>query len=330
MPLRWHCRVRFCLAALLAGLHVAGVALAEEPPRRFDTDILGETFGFDDDTPRAVELDELMQGCPRRDCIESIDAPRFVTAARADFMRDDDMVLALVHGGQAKAYATRILVYHEIVNDYVGGTPLAITFCPLCGSGVAVVREIDGEVTEFGVSGVLYNSDLVLYDRASGTLWDQIRATGIVGPHTGARLGLVSLATTTWARWRAAHPDTLVLTPDTGFDRSYEEYPGRYREYERSDRIRFPVSATDTRLYPKTVVHGLEVDGRHVAYTDALLEQVGVYSDRIGGRTVEVRRLDDGSVAAADPETGERFVAIRLFWFAWYAFHPETELRTGS
>ena len=294
----------------------------------FETDILTETFGFDASTRRVVELDELHQGCPARDCIASIDAPKFVPAERAGFMRDEDIVLALEHGGQAKAYATRILVFHEIVNDEVGGKPLAITFCPLCGSGVAVVREIGGEVTEFGVSGVLYNSGLVFYDRASETLWDQIEARGIVGPHTGKKLTMIPLTTTTWQRWRDAYPGTLVLTPDTGFDRSYNEYPGRNREYEDSERIAFPVAATDNRLYPKAVVHGVDVHGQFVAYTDKLLEAAGSYRDRVGERDIVVTKNPDGSVSATDPDSGEVFVAIRLFWFAWYAFHPDTELRT--
>ena len=139
---------------------------AAQPLRSFDHDILTETFGVNERTPREVSLAELHQGCPRRDCIRSLDTPRFVAAPAADFLNDDDLVLAVTLGGQARAYPTRILDYHEIVNDTLAGTPIAITYCPLCGSGMVFRRRVDGSIVEFGVSGLLYNSALVL-DRKS-------------------------------------------------------------------------------------------------------------------------------------------------------------------
>jgi hypothetical protein len=178
---------RTTTSALLLLFLVGGVASAADG-RTFETDILADTFGFGPQTKRAVDLADLHQGCPARDCIPSIDNPVFVAADAAGFLSDDDIVLAIEHGGEARAYPARILNLHEIVNDTIGADPVAITFCPLCGSGLAFRRVVDGEVTELGVSGVLYNSDLVFYDRNTGTLWDQVEGKGIVGPMTGATL----------------------------------------------------------------------------------------------------------------------------------------------
>jgi hypothetical protein len=308
-------------SAVLLGVLLLPIQSAAQ--RTFDTDILRETFGFDDSTPKSVELEDLHQGCPARDCIPSIDSPKYVPAAEATHVGDDDRVIAISLNGDTRAYPARILVRHEIVNDTIGGVPVAVTWCPLCGSAVGIEREVDGEVTEFGVSGVLYNSDLVFYDRNSNTLWDQIEAKGIVGPGTGETLTLVPLTMTTWSRWRAAHPDTRVLSPDTGFEIDYSRDP--YARYRSSDGLMFPVSAEDDRVHPKTVVFGFVVDGRAVAYTQSLLDKERTHTHELDGRQLTAAIDEAGSVALRD-DRGHGYVPTRLFWFAWYTFHPDTEL----
>ena len=291
--------------------------------RSYDTDILRDTFAFDDSTTKSVALEDLHQGCPARDCIPSIDAPKYVPAGDARHVADDDRVIAISLNGVKRAYPARILDRHEIVNDTIGGIPIAITWCPLCGSAVGIEREVDGEITEFGVSGVLYNSDLVFYDRASNTLWDQVEARGIVGPKTGKQLTLVPVAMTTWSRWRDAHPDTLALSPDTGFEIDYSRDP--YAEYRGATGLMFPVSAEDDRIHPKSVVHGFNVDGMQIAYTQALLEKHRSYESELGEFELTAMLHDDGSVTLAD-QHGETYVGTRLFWFAWYTFHPGTRV----
>ena len=287
--------------------------------RSFDHDILRETFGFDENTRKSVALEDLKQGCPARDCIPSIDKPKFVSADDADHVADDAIVIAISYGGDHRAYPARILDHHEIVNDTIGGDPIAITWCPLCGSAVGISRDVGGEVTEFGVSGVLYNSDLVLYDRATETLWDQIIAEGIVGPNTGKSLQLVPVTMTRWSRWRAAHPDTLVLSTDTGFDEDYStDY---YAKYRGSSNLMFPVSQEDDRIHPKSVVFGFNIDGAAVAYTEALLQEHGTYEH---GPDSVVTLHDDGTVTMRRGE--KTYEPIRLYWFAWYTFNPQTEL----
>ncbi len=312
-----------CARWLLAGALLLGDAATGQ--RAFDTDILRETFGYDDGSRRTVDLSELQQGCPARDCIPSIDDPVFVPAGEASHVAADDPVIAVDLGGVQRAYPTAILDQHEIVNDRIGDTPLAITWCPLCGSAVGVDRRVAGAVTEFGVSGLLFNSDLVLYDRATGTLWDQIEATGIVGPLTGERLALVPVSLVRFGDWAEAHPGTEVLSTDTGFaDRDYER--DYYAKYRASDALMFPVSRTSDRLPPKARVYGFLLPQGALALAQAALDEANPLGVERFGREYSARRDVDGSVRLTDVSDGSSYAPIPLFWFAWYTFHPETEL----
>jgi hypothetical protein len=309
------------LVAFAAILFLAFSAYAQ---RTFDTDILAETFGFDESTTKSVALSDLHQGCPARDCIPSIDTPEFVAAADASHVADDDVVIAISFGGEHRAYPARILDHHEIVNDTIAGEPIAVTWCPLCGSAVGVRRRINGEITEFGVSGVLYNSDLVFYDRATETFWDQVEARGIVGPLTGEKLTLVPVTMTRWSRWRDAHPDTVVLSTNTGFDEDYSaDHYGKYRD---STQLYFPVSNEDGRVHPKSVVFGFDIDGKAVAYTESLLRNHGSYRHDLDGAELAVTLHEDGSVTLQRDGNDGVLRPIRLYWFAWYTFHPQTDL----
>jgi len=300
------------------------LAIPAAAQRAFDKDILSETFGFDENTKAAVSLEDLHQGCPARDCIPSIDDPKYVGAGEADHVSDDDIVLALSWKGYHRAWPARILDQHEIVNDIIGGTPMAITWCPLCGSAVAVVREFNGQITEFGVSGVLYNSDLVFYDRATETLWDQVIAKGIVGPLTGTELELIPITMTRWGKWRDAHPDTLVLSTDTGFMKDYSR--DAYGKYRDSSSLMFPVSKSSDAMHPKAVVFGFDFGSEKIAFADTLLQDKRNIDHEFNGKSVSVNLADDGIVTMTDKASGEIYTPVRLYWFAWFTFHPETDL----
>lgn len=292
--------------------------------RTWPVNVLTETFGFDASTPAEVPLSELIQGCPARDCIPAIENPKFVNAADAGFLADDDIVLAISVDGVHRAYPTSILARHEIVNDTIAGQPIAITYCPLCGSGAAFSRRIGGEVTSFGVSGVLHNSDLVLYDRASNTLWAQVIGRGIVGTRNGEDLTSVPLTQVEWKEWRSAHPDTQVLSTDTGFDIAYTANP--YGDYASSDKVFFPLSNRDARIHPKMVVFGMEIGDASLAVTDEYLRANPRIETELAGEKLVIERAADGMVNASRAD-GSVVPAIRLFWFAWASFHPKTELR---
>lgn len=270
---------------------------------------------------------DLLQGCFGKDCIPSIDNPRFETAQEADtWLRPDDRVFALNYQGVIRAYPQRIMNWHEIVNDEIGGTPVAVTFCPLCGSALAFERRVDGVVTQFGVSGKLHNSDLVMYDRYEGSLWQQITGEAIVGP--AARrdevLVKVPIITVPWSQWKAEHPDSQVLSRDTGFLRDYDQYP--YGTYEEDDELLFGVKGLDRSLLIKTVVYGVEVNGASKAYPESIFEKSTVVKDAVGGVPLTLTKEPNGEIKVTNTKTGEAIIPIRLFWFAWAAFHPETEL----
>ena len=308
----------------LAVLSLLLLAVGAQAQRAYKVDIVRDTFRFSSLSKKSVSLDDLHQGCPARDCIPSIDNPKFVAAADATHVADDDIVIAISFDGEHRAYPARILDHHEIVNDTIAGEPVAITWCPLCGSAVGVRREVGGKVTEFGVSGVLYNSDLVFYDRQTETLWDQVEAKGIVGPLTGETLELVPVTMTRWSRWRAAHPDTLVLSEDTGFAEDYStDHYGKYRD---SDRIVFPVKRKDKSIHPKSVVFGFSLDDGSVAYTESLLQEHETYSHEFNGVAHTVTLRNDGTVVLERGESKTPLSPIRLYWFSWYTFHPKTQL----
>src|SRR5262249_17918589 len=238
-----------------------------------------------------VPSDQILPGGPGRDGIPAIDAPKFIPANAAK-LASEDRVLGLARNGVVKAYPVRILNWHEIVNDRFGDEPIAVTYCPLCGTGIAYLARAGRQVTTFGVSGLLYNSDLLLYDRATQSLWSQISAEAITGPLKGARLTAVAVTHTTWVGWKQRHPDTLVLSEDTGFHRDYSRDP--YAGYATSPRIMFPTANTSDRFPPKEPVLGVEVNGARKAYAFSELEKAlgnrasGVIEDRVGSGTVSI------------------------------------------
>jgi hypothetical protein len=173
-----------------------------------------------------VDPDDLISGGPPPDGIPPIDDPKFLSPVGATFLADGEPVLAVEIDGDARAYPLQIMTWHEIVNDEIGGVPVAVTYCPLCNTGIAFERPtIDGELLDFGTSGKLYNSNLVMYDRQSGTYWAQATGQALVGPYSGEQLQFVPARILSFGDWREEHPDGLVLSRDTGHERPYGENP---------------------------------------------------------------------------------------------------------
>ncbi len=276
-----------------------------------------------------IPSDQIMSGGPGRDGIPSLDNPTFVNASSATSLSPKDRVLGIEINGVARAYPIRILNYHEIVNDIVGGEAIVITYCPLCGSGMAFKAEINGKGLEFGVSGLLYNSDVLLYDRQSGSLWSQILRTAVTGSMKGTRLNAVPLSHTTWRDWQTRHPQTEVLSTDTGYRRNYRANP--YPNYGRSGKLYFPVSE-ESRLYKrKSMIMGLEVDGQFKAYPFEELENGSTpFTDEFNGERFEVRYDHTNQTAQIFTDGGDEVPTLIAFWFAWYAFHPEGEVYTAE
>jgi len=316
-----HFLILITLGCLLNPLNAAN-------KRQFKKDILKETFHFDKNTKASVSLNDLKQGCPKRDCIPSIDKPKFVNLQKVDFMAADEVVITTSYQGQTKIYSRNILESHEIVNDWFGSLPVAVTFCPLCGSAVAIVRIIDGNVTEFGVSGVLHNSDLVMYDRKSNTLWGQLDARAIMGTHTGKKLRKISAQMMTWQQAKESYPKALVLSKNTGFPFEYNKVS--YQKYYDSDRVVFPVSSFDARANKKAIVYGFKIGKFDVAFTQQYLQKNPEFEQNIGMHKIKVKRSTAGHVEIIDKSTGESLVVTHAYWFAWYNFHPKTLLFGGK
>jgi hypothetical protein len=266
-------------------------------------------------TRRNVELDEIISGGPPRDGIPSIDDPRFVTRADAGgWLADKEPVIALELGGDARAYPLQILTWHEIVNDKVGDVPVAVTFCPLCNSALAFDRRMNGQVLEFGTSGLLRNSDLVMYDRSTESLWQQFTGEAIVGELTGAQLAFLPASIVSFGEFKAAHPDGRVLSRDTGFSRRYGENP--YVGYDSIDQTPFLFrDPVDGRLPAMERVVSVELPELDVAYPYGVLRDVHVINDCQGDQDLVIFHVPGtaSALGAAVIAVGEDVGATGVF-----------------
>lgn len=262
-------------------------------------------------------------GGPEKDGIPSIDKPDFLAAGFAAFLKVDDEVLGIVRGKTVRAYPVRILNWHEVVNDRIDGSPVVISFCPLCGTGVAFDARVNGRELSFGVSGLLYNSDVLLYDRQTNSLWSQLLAQAISGPLKGSRLSMLPLTQTTWADWRRQHPATQVLSTNTGTVRPYLRNP--YEGYEQTEDLMFPVNFRAAGFHPKERVLGVRIGDEAKAYPFVELGKTGGrFRDRIAMTEVEIRYSKDSRRATIHSMDGRQLPGVVAYWFAWYAFNPAT------
>ncbi len=335
-----------------------GTATADPSDIFFDT-FDGGTISLADADPATIER--------LRDAIPPLDDPPFVPGG--DTWPDPEAVVLgyVADDGVPYAFPVNILNFHEIVNATLGGRPVLVSYCPLCRSGIVYDRTLDGRVLSFGNTSALYESDLVMYDRQTNSYWWQVAGRAIVGTLTGAELTPLSSTMTRWGRWRDLHPDTLVLSRDTGFRRDYDTDPfAGYADHLDSGRFPFPVSdaAHDRRLPPSTVVLAVDVGGSTAVYP---LTTSGAVDDDIGDEAVVVFVLADEPTGAAyrpivdgrrltfgfdgreffdretrstwgmdgrarrGPLTGTQLDPLpsrTTFWFALVAAFPDLQLRT--
>ena len=289
-----------------------------------------------------IDLHEVRNGLLRpnpKDGIPAIRRPEAVPASEADWVKDDDRVIGVAVGEQARAYPILQMQRHEVVNDVLSAEPVAVTYCPLCDSAVAFRRTLvqgkERRILTFGISGFLHQSDVLLYDAETETFWQQYTAKAVVGPLTGTALPEVPRTTTTWRAWREAYPETTVLSWKTEHRWPKSAYAGDvYADYHRSRVLQFPVTKVDPRLPAKTIVHGVVVGDAAVAVPDAAVR--GAKEPReahVGDATVRFLPADAGGavraerrVAAGEAARWEAIPTLRSYWFAWATFHPETAL----
>lgn len=287
------------------------VAWAQAAPARFN--------GFDL-KDSLIPAEDVHRGGPPRDGIPALTDPRFVAAAEAR-LSPQDRVVGVTLGGTAKAYPIRILNWHEIVNDALAGRRIAVTYCPLCGTAMVFDAEAGGRRREFGVSGLLYNSDVLLYDRESESLWSQVMKRAVSGPAKGLALRQIPARHTTWENWRREHPASVVLSFETGHRRDYARDP--YAGYDSRDEVYFPVRS-DRRLPPKTWVLGIVADEDATAFV--LKDCPPSFAGEVGGTKLEVRCDRRSRSAHAVDAEGNELPTVQAYWFAWAAFHPGTKI----
>ena len=287
------------LAATLALAAVLLVMLAAPARGQMPT---GE-FPKTDFDKRTIDLSEIMSGGPPRDGIPAVDDPRYATTENADGWLDpDEPVIVVEIGGEARAYPLQILIWHEIANDELGGAPIAVTFCPLCNSAIVFDRRFDDEVLDFGTTGWLRLSDLVMYDRQTETWWQQLTGTGIIGEHAGRELVRLPAAIVAWNHFRAAFPGGTVLSRETGHSRAYGSNP--YAGYDSSTQPFLLRGTPDPRLPAmERVLHVTAGDAERIYPFGAFTDEP-VINDEVGGEPVVVMSrggtlsvLDQGRIA---------------------------------
>ena len=259
-----------------------------------------QTSGWRTDFSRhTVPFEDILSGGVGRDGIPPIDNPRFETIEEAEpVMNDLEPVITFKINGEAKAYPLAILTWHEVVNDVVGGEPVIVTFCPLCNSALAFKRTLEGRVFDFGVSGNLRNSDLIMWDRQTQTWWQQLTGEAIVGELAGHQLDLVPAQIISWTDFKVANPTSLVLSRNTGFDRPYGGNP--YAGYDRVDRPPFLFDGEkDDRLLPKERVAAFNIGEVSAAFPFPVLETERVVNYKVNGTDVVVF-FKPGTVSALD------------------------------
>jgi hypothetical protein len=310
--------IRTGVALLLAGTGLATDSVEAAPQRR------GSLNGFNVSNA-IIPIREILSGGPGRDGIPSIDKPKFIRPSAANFMRPDDLVVSVTIGERTRAYPLRILVWHEIVNDTLLGLPIAVTYCPLCGTAMVFHRQVGNRTLAFGVSGLLYNSDVLMYDRETDSLWSQLAMKAVSGPQVNTELEWLASEHLTWAAWKERYPRGEVLSTQTGARRDYSS--NAYAGYEQSPDTVFPVPAYRTELQKKDWVVGVIVDGAARAYPLNSLPPGQAVRDQIDSAALEITfHPASQQVEVRRVETGEVLPSVKAYWFAWQAFYPQTGL----
>ncbi len=272
-----------------------------------------------DPTGRAalrIRFEEITWGGVQVDGIPSLDKPALIPAAEADYLREEDLVFGVEIAGDARAYPLRIMNWHEMFNDVIGGVPVALAYCTLCGAGILYETAVEGRETPFvfGSSGLLYRSNKLMFDRQTQSLWNQFTGEPVTGPlaHSGIRLKIRPTTITSWSAWRARHPDTRVLSLETGHIRDYD--PGvAYRDYFASPDLMFPTITDQARLRQKDRIYGLRLAGGAKAWPLTAFASEPVINDRVGftnvvlvgeAGTQTVRAYERGEVVFSGDGTG--------------------------
>ena len=246
-----------------------------------------------------ISSDKIFSGGVARDGIPALNNPE-VAPGDQSFMGDDERVLGLVVSGQARAYPIGILWWHELINDTLGGLPVLVSYCPLTGSGIAFDPRINGELRSFGVSGLLFENNLIMFDRTKESLWNQMLLGSQCGPDRGTALTRLPMIEATWGQWKQMHPNTTFVTTNTGFPRDYRLYPYENYDDPNNPETLYPTSRFSTQRPPKELILGVQDGSSAVAFPFGTLTELGLVvalNDSIGTTPLLVMFLADDQVA---------------------------------
>ena len=326
----------------LAALAVIGAAVMSSTPSSSAGPDLWRLQGWEktDFSKTAIDFADILSGGPPKDGIPAIDTPRFVDIAQAKNLANREAVIGLEINGDARAYPLRILMWHEIANDVVGNTPVAVTYCPLCNAAIVFDRRLEGKVLDFGTTGKLRHSDLVMYDRQTESWWQQFTGEGIVGTYTGRTLKTLPARLESFERFRTRYPNGKVLIPNDSGARDYGRNP--YEGYDSAQAPFLYRGAMPKGINPMARVVALRMDG--VPYAIALELLRAKKQVNLAGNIVlrwvpgQASALDSAHVAkgrevgnvTAQRQVGDDLRDIPYdvtFAFVFHAFHPDHEIR---
>jgi len=288
------------LTVIACGEAESQTGQADEASARSGVRVPFSTRGWRTDLSKhTVPLEEIMSGGPPKDGIPAIDDPRFVAVAEADrWLGDREPIVVFEHGGVVRGYPWQVLIWHEIVNDEVAGLPVSVTYCPLCNTAIAFDRRVADRVLDFGTTGKLRHSDLVMYDRQTETWWQQATGQAIVGELTGTTLTFLSAPTVSWADFKGEYPDAEVLSRDTGYRRPYGTNP--YEGYDSGRPFLFR-GRSDRRLSAMARVVVVKVNEAAVVYPMETVANEEVINHQIGGTPIALF-YQAGTASAVDAE----------------------------
>jgi len=269
---------------------------------------------------RSIELDQVLNGGPGKDGIPAINNPLFVPLQEALAIEDpttEGLVVSI--NGESKFYPYTILVWHEIVNDTVGGTDVSVTFCPLCGSGIVFDRLKNNTLVTFGVSGLLWESNLLMYDNINESLWSQAKGEAVIGEDLGHKLTIIDSDLISLEVFAEQYPEGVVLSRKTGHTRAYGFYP--YGDYEQNDDYIFPVSNTDARFDGKELMYVVPLGTGSAAFPRSALIAAGgaTLTTDEGVLTAQVL---EGSITVTD-SAGKTLPGYHEMWFSWATHNAE-------
>jgi len=318
-----------------------------------------------------IPENQVVDGGPGKDGIPAIEEPEMIPVDQVTFLDDSDLVSGFRIGDTIVGYPHKILDYHEVLSHTIGDSKMIFSYCPLTGSALAWSSDGTGNFT-FGVSGLLYNSNLILYDRETDSFWSQMLILCINGERIGDVPEIHPVFETTWKTWKVINPGSLIMSTNTGYQRDYNNYP--YGDYKVSDNLLFTVNNNDTRLHKKERVHGISSENSAIAYPiNSFDGEITIMNHEINNEKIVVaisktfnfaisfkRKLDDGTEleftkvtnklpiimtdqfgnewdlfgrSVSGPRSGAelgKLTSYNAYWFAWAAFHPDSEISSGN